>query len=142
VAVRAYRRGQQWTQAAELALRSDAPVGLSLDVLCATKGGEQAVRGLLLDISERRARVLAVAGESGRRAERAALAARSEIIRGLRSERARLRKDLALKAHPPAVKVWSSAEAVKRELVATGAKDPAWVKENLPKVPRPKAPKT
>lgn len=141
VAVRAYRRGRQWAQAAELALRPDAPMGPLLDVLCATKGGEQAVRGLLLDVSERRARVMGVAAESARRAERAALAARSEVLRGLRSERLRLRKDLALKAHPAAVKVWSSAEAVKKELVATGAKEPAWVKENLPSAPRPKGPK-
>ena len=106
-------------------------------MLCAAEGGEAAARTLLLDVSRRRESVLGVVGESARRAELVSMAVRSEVLQDLRAQRATLRKDLQVKAHPAAVNVWSSTECVRKELVATGARKPEWVKENLPSVDRP-----
>jgi hypothetical protein len=140
VAVLAHRRRRQWEDAGEAALRPEASTEHCLDVLCAVKGGEVAVRALLVEVSGRSESVLGAVGESARRAELVSMTVRAEILQDLRAQRAALREELQVKAYPAAVNVWSATERVREELVATGARKPEWMKENLPPVARPKPP--
>lgn len=140
VALLAHRQRRRWEDAAGAALRPEANTEACLDVLCAVEGGEAAVRALLVEVSDRRAKVLGVVGESARRAELVSMAVRAEVLEGLRAQRTTLRHDLQAKAHPAAMTVWSATEHVRHELVATGARKPEWVKENLPSVERPELP--
>ena len=121
-------------------MRPEASTEGCLDVLCAVVGGKAAVRALVVDVSDRRAKVLGVVGESARRAELVSMAVRAEVLEGLRTQRTTLRRDLQAKAHPAAMTVWSATEHVRKELVATGARKPEWVKEHLPSVERPTLP--
>lgn len=134
------RRRRRWEDAAQAALKPEVSTEVRLDVLCAVRAGDAAVRALLLKISGRRAVVLGVAGEQTRRAELVSMAVRSEVQEDLRAQRADLEKDLRAKAHPAAVSVWSATERVRKELVYTGTKEVEWVNTNLPSVDRPKSP--
>lgn len=80
---------------------------------------------------------LAAAVEQAHRAAHLAAAARSAALSELASKQEQLGADVQRNAQAPALAVWQATSKVRDELVATGAKTPEWVNDNLPLPDKP-----
>jgi hypothetical protein len=134
-AITVWRARRRWQAISAAALQADDtwPV---LDALCGA-GSTEVVQGLLLEDAQRRARVMAGAAEVATRTEQLVQAVRADTMATLAGERLRLNQTVQKDTWPAARMVWVRGEAIRRELVATGAQKPEWVNEHLPSVPAP-----
>lgn len=130
---------RRWRAASTSAL-TDGDLATQLDSLCAVKGGTHTAGRLISETSARRARIVAAAAEAARRADVITRTVKAQTLAALAEERARLSLQVQQQAHPAAMTVWDAGQRVRDELIATGAKPPEWVAEQLPPIPQPTHP--
>ncbi|SDD13111.1 hypothetical protein SAMN05660690_3495 [Geodermatophilus telluris] len=108
----------------------------TLSCLSAAPGVAREVRGLLLDVVEGRASVLAAIGAAVVASLREADQERDVLVASLATERQRLETQVRREVEPGLTTIREATSAVRRELVHTGARSEEWVREHLP-VPGP-----
>lgn len=133
----AARRRATWRRRATEAIQH-GDFGELLDVLLAARSARPVVEELLSTRSRRRAVALAAAVTQGQHAVRLATIARNAALSELAASQQQLGGQVERSANAPALAVWHATRKVRDELVATGAKRPEWVKENLPVPDKPR----
>ena len=111
-----------------------------LDLICATQHGDAKVARVLSQASAQRGLIVSAAVAAAANATDEMVRARLATSEGLEERRESRKHEANVALHPDLEALWATNERVRDELIATGAKDRAWVDENYPKVERPVPP--